>query len=188
MKRFLSLVLAVLLLCLSIASAAAEGVVILSAPGMNQDSQPVSLDDVRPGDTAEIESAILKFGDFEILDRIKIYGRGNVESGKEADFAVFYIDVTNLAKIPVDFLKDVEVSVWYNDEYQFGGWAGQFDLDRSYSDQIRDDKGEQFEINPLYVGHYAFVCPLPNFAVTSKAPMRMVIRLMGNEITYNARK
>ena len=186
MKKNITMLLAVLILCMS-SYALAESVVILSSPA-DKENQTVDLDDVKPRSTAEISNAILSFGDFEFRDEILIYGRGGVGSGQEADFAVFYMDITNMSKSPVDFLKNAEVSVWYNDEYQFGGWAGQFNLDERYSDNIRDDANEQFAINPLYVGHYAFVCPLPNFAVSTKAPLRMVIKLDGNEITYHIRK
>ncbi len=187
MKRVVVLISAILLLFTSI-QCLTEGVVILSAPKTSDETNSVSLDDIKPGDKIELKNAILLFGDFSIEDKIKIYGRGGVDSGLEMDYAVFYMDATNLDKSPVSFLKDVEVSVWYNDEYQFGGWAGQFDLDHPYSDQLRDDKNEQFEIAPLYVGHFGFVCPLPNFAVHSDAPLRMVIKLFGEEITYHIRK
>lgn len=45
-----------------------------------------------------------------------------------------------------------------------------------------------FAAGPMYTGHYAFGCTLPNAVVNSKKPLRMVITIDGNELTYNIRK
>ena len=47
---------------------------------------------------------------------------------------------------------------------------------------------DNFSINQMYTGHYAFGCTVPNSVVNSKAPLRMEIEIDGNELTYNIRK
>ena len=50
------------------------------------------------------------------------------------------------------------------------------------------DPADNFEIDPMYSGHYVFGCTLPNAVVNSEKPLRMVITIDGNELTYNIRK
>lgn len=44
-----------------------------------------------------------------------------VTSGKEAEFAWLKVDVINLQKSEVDFMKDITIKVIYDDEYEYNG-------------------------------------------------------------------
>lgn len=54
--------------------------------------------------------------------------------------------------------------------------------------KVTVNTADEFEINPLYQGHYLFGCTLPNAVINGSGPLRMVITLDGNEITYNIRE
>ena len=125
-------------------------------------------------------------------------------SGNDADFAWLKIDIRNLQKEPANFLKDTVVKIIYDDEYEYDGWIRQFNLDYSKSELHKHPKNENIEgligwpvclspvdempIAPMYTGHYAFGCTLPNFIVEDKsAPLRMVITMNGHKLTYNIR-
>lgn len=139
------------------------------------------------------------------------------ESGSEAEYILLYTDITNLSTGPHDFLKDCTVKVVYDDKYEYAGWSYQYNHDNllnessyrvykgdNYSvlyikndgsndlnlvcEKIAIPSEDNFSINQMYTGHYAFGCTVPNSVVNSKAPLRMEIEIDGNELTYNIRK
>ena len=97
-------------------------------------------------------------------------------------------------------MKEVSVKAIYDDVYEYGGWAYQ----RNYNNGVGNAKlevdkqkqnsrwvinaADQFAISPMYEGHFIFGCTLPNAVINSKKPLRLVITIDGNEITYNIRK
>ena len=122
------------------------------------------------------------------------------ESGNEADYAWLKVEITNLQKIDATFMKDITVKVIYDDDYEYDGWIRQFNYDFSNSEIYRYQEkntigwpvclspAEEMAIKPMYKGHYAFGCTLPNSVVEDKtAPLRMVITMGNNKLTYNIR-
>lgn len=122
------------------------------------------------------------------------------ESGNNAEYAWFLVDLTNMQKVPVKFMEEVAVKVIYDDEYEYQGWVRQFNYDYDTTRVVEGDTGYgtfiRAAINPVdeepidivYTGHYVFGCTLPNAVVEDKAPLRMVIMLGDNELTYHIRK
>lgn len=122
-------------------------------------------------------------------------------SGNEADFAWLKVDVTNLQKIPANFIKDISIKIIYDDEYEYDGWVRQFNYDYSDSEiYSRNTKSgiigwpvclspvDEMPIKPMYKGHYAFGCTLPNFVIEDKsAPLRMIITMDDHKLIYNIR-
>ena len=122
------------------------------------------------------------------------------ESGKEAEFAWLKSDILNLQKTASSFMTDITVKVIYNDEYEYNGWIRQFNYDYSKSELYRYQENgligwpvclspsDEMPISPMYKGHYAFGCTLPNYVVQDKdSPLRMEITIGGHKLTYNIR-
>ena len=216
-KRILGLAFGMLCLPMVATSAAyAEGmeVTIIGGPE-EEETTPVTLDDIQLNKEVTIDGyATLLPTEFEFADKLGYYRAGlnyiansddYYQSGQEADFALVRMDVTNLSTVSRDFLKDCEIKVVYDDVYEYGGWFYQSNYDNEMSDNsdlaeaYGEDLGKQnerwaigaednFKIDPMYKGHYIFGCTLPNSVVQSKDPLRMEIKLGGNDITYNIRK
>ena len=128
------------------------------------------------------------------------------DSGMNADFAWFMMDVTNLQKKTVDFTENVAVKVVYQDEYEFAGWVRQVNYDYiNYGAEGRNvyrpgretpapnvvvlDPENVEPIDMMYTGTYVFGATLPNSVIEdTHSPMQMIITLDGNELTYNIRK
>lgn len=122
-------------------------------------------------------------------------------SGNEADFAWLKADIINRQKTEANFIKDITITVIYDDEYEYTGWVRQFNYDFSKSEiysKIKDagvigwpvclSPVDEMPISPMYKGHYAFGCTLPNYVIEDKdSPLRMIINIAGNEIIYNIR-
>ncbi len=132
-------------------------------------------------------------------------GGGYYYSENDADFAILRCDLTNLSLKARDFLKACTVTVVYDKKYKFDGWFYQSNYNNNgwnsghYYWILEEDRGnqnkryainsaDQFAINPMYTGHYIFGCTLPNAVINSTKPLKMVITLDGNEITYHIRK
>lgn len=132
---------------------------------------------------------------------------GYYESKNEADFAILRTDLTNILTVSKDFLKECTVKVLFDEKYEYEGWTYQsnYDNEPSTKSEVRnrwkleEDKGKQnkrwaidkadnFAIEPMYKGHYIFGCTLPNTVIESTKPLKMIITLDGNKITYNIRK
>lgn len=131
---------------------------------------------------------------------------GWMDSGVNADFAWFMVDVTNLQKKDFDFMQNATVKVIYQDEYEFAGWVRQVNYDYlNYGQEGRDvtrmnydkrnpnvvvlDPANVEAIGMMYTGTYAFGATLPNSVFEdTKSPLQMIITMDGNELTYNIRK
>ena len=121
------------------------------------------------------------------------------DSGTSADFAWLIINITNMQKQEAFFLKDASVKVVFNDDYEYAGWIRQFnydynkavfraDYDGVYANAAVLDPANEEAVGMLYTGTYAIGCTLPNVVVEGKAPLRVIITLGANELTYNIRK
>lgn len=135
-------------------------------------------------------------------------------SGTNAEFIVLHVDITNLQKTPVSFLSEGTVKLVYDDGYEFSGWIRQSNYDyaqmiyrhsdardltighnpldleapSNYLQSLMLDPENDEPIGMLYTGHFYFGCTVPNEVVTSKKPLRMEIKLGGNDLTYHIRK
>ena len=212
MKKILS-VLLVLSMLLAASAALAEGMGVQVIGGPETETEPVSLDDIKLNADIEIEGyGIICPTTFWFGDVLGHYKAGETsvgwdadsrlyKSGSEAEYAVLRMDITNLSRTSVNFLANVEVKVVFDEVYEYGGWSYQY----NYNNQPSNDSNygtasnkqntefvilpaDNFDIGPMYQGHYCFGCTLPNAVVNSKAPLKMIITIDGNELTYNIRK
>ncbi len=121
-------------------------------------------------------------------------------SGLNAEFIWLKMDVTNLQKKSVPFMEEATVKVVYADEYEFAGWIRQINYDynthcyRYGSDTtgggtVVMNPGNEEPIDMMYTGTYVFGCTLPNSVIEDKtSPLRVEIKLGGNDLTYHIRK
>ncbi len=123
-------------------------------------------------------------------------------SGKEAEYALLKMDILNIQMGSCNFLEEIEVKVTNDDKYEFAGWAYQYNYDNlnhssgnsggwsveNANTECVVAREDEFPINPLYTGHYVFGCTLPNSVIEGKTPLRMEIKIAGNELTYHIRK
>ena len=208
MKKVVSMVLA-LLMFLSCSAVFAESMGVQVIGGPEVESEPVSLDDIKLNAEIDIPGfAKLIPTSYQVVDTLFSYAEGRNEtsyyenasyySGNEADYAILRFDILNTQRKPVNFLDKYEVRVVYDDEYEYLGWAYQYNFNNKSYEYNNDTKtanesfvikpADNFAIDPMYEGHFAFGCTLPNAVITNKAPMKMVITIDGNELTYNIRK
>lgn len=125
------------------------------------------------------------------------------DSGVDADFAWFTMDITNLKHTSIKILSEAEVVVFYGEDdnaYEFSGWIRQFNYDYNQSVYSQYHEGvaasaavlhpqDEEEIRMLYTGNYAFGCTLPMDVINDKkTPLKMIITLGGNELTYYIRR
>jgi len=210
MKKCFSLFLVLSLLAFA-SAAFAEGLGVQVIGGTDTGFEPAKIDNLELNTEAEIKGwgAVTATG-FEVQDGLGHYLMGEHTfdtfstpydyywSGDEAEYLVLYADILNTRTVPVDFLENAVVKVVYEDYYEFGGWGFQRDYHNKtdrYSYKLEADKGsqntrfaiapeDQFKINTLYQGHYIFGCTVPNAVVDGEGPLKMVITIDGNEITY----
>ena len=192
LKRVLCVLLAATLLLSMTAFGADLGVQLISGPEEEEDVEPVSLDDVKLGKEMEIDNyGIVIFNSFDFGNSIGRYGMGgHFDSGVEAEYGILKIDITNTSKQPKDFLQNISVKVVYDDEYEYSGFAYQYDYNKSKESILysSNSSNNYFAIDPMYIGHYLFGCTLPNTVVESKKPLRMEISIDENDFTYHIRK
>ena len=213
MKRLVLLLLILIFMVCSVFADDSMGVKMIS--NNSKSSSTVSLDDLQLNVDVTIDGyGILKATSFEFFDWLGYYNEGQTNfksngrhtTGLEADFAMLRIDITNRMTKPKDFLENVKVKVIFEDFYEYEGWYRQFNYDNGYGDDWGTgffdsaidrnkqntkwviNKKDQFQIKPMYTGHYVFGCTLPNAIIESKGPLRMEITMDGNVITYNIRK
>lgn len=121
------------------------------------------------------------------------------ESGMNAEFIWLKVDVVNLQKSPVSFMKDMSVKIVYDGEYEFAGWVRQINYDYNINCYRKNSntKGggtvvmnpaNEEAINPMYTGTYVIGCTLPNSVFEDKAPLNIEIDIAGNQLTYQVKK
>lgn len=150
------------------------------------DGEKLKIDDVTFGKAYKIKGyAVITFNEFSFVDAIGQTHDHPIRSGNEAELAYLRADIRNLGKKDVKFLGAISVKVVYDDEYEYSGFVREYDYNRSNSNVIPDE----ILIGPMYTGHYALLCLIPNYPVQDKStPIRMTITIDGNEFTYNIRK
>jgi len=211
MKRILSVFLVVIML-LSVPAALAADMGIQIIGGPEVESEPVSLEDLKLEMDAEIEGwGILTLTKYEVQDMLGYYRSGKKSvsdswgdyyvSGKEADYALLYADILNTQLKSKNYLENVSVKAVYDDVYEYAGFCYQcnynnninsnaaLEADRSKQNtRWAINKADQFAIDPMYEGHYIFGCTLPNAVFNIHKPLKLIITIDENEITYNIRK
>lgn len=100
-------------------------------------------------------------------------------------------------------MEDAKVQVFYQDDYEFGGWIRQINYDylqrgiaisrhgsdASHPNVVVLHPQNVESIGMLYTGTYIFGATLPASVIyDKKSPLRIVITIDGNELTYNIRK
>lgn len=193
MKKILCVALALtMLLGLSATAFAADaGVQNLSGPEV--ETEPVNLEDFKLNAEAEIDgwgSIIATRGEFS--DYLQCHDKDHrfdfYNSGKDADYYLIWMDITNTTLREKEYLRDVTVTVIYDDKYEYSGFCYQYDYNSYAGDEYVLYPDQNFAIEPMYTGHYVFGCTLPNAIVEGKKPLRMIITIDGSEIVYNIRK
>lgn len=107
-------------------------------------------------------------------------------SGSEAEYIKLSMDILNTSTKNIDYLKDCSVKAVFDDRVEYAGWCYQRDFDLNAPTWISAD--DNFAIEPYYEGHYVFGCTLPNAVLNDEEkPLRLVITIGDNEITYNIR-
>ena len=207
MKKTLVSLLMVIAITLSCYAADnSMGIQMIGGPGV--DTTPVSLDNMKVGETVTIDGygriTITEVGTIDIIDYYQ-QGKRNIgdwgndnrrreNSGVEAEFYIVKMDIVNLSLQPTNFLKNCTVVATYDDVYKFGGWCHQFNWNNTFgygtdtNKKAYIDDADQFEISPMYAGHYIFGVTLPNAVIEADEPLSIVINIGGNELTYVVRK
>lgn len=206
-RKLVLLIILMIAVCMPTAFAEGMGVQLIPPPD-TEGAQPVSLDDLKLEEAAEIEDwGIITLTECKYLNRLYQYKQGKdtvddwnwFDSGVEADYLIVKANILNTTVNPMDYLKDCEVKLVFNDSAEFLGWSHQYNWDNASKDldwgdlngkmnkEFFIDAADQFEINSWYEGHYCFGCTLPNAVVNGTYPLRMEIKIGGNEITYHLR-
>ena len=188
----LALVLVLMMGCMPTALAADAGIQVIGGPTAVPET--VSLDDFKLNVPVEIENYGTLTGlSCDFADSFKHYNDAHYynttstfNSGTEAQYILLKMDIFNGTLSKMNYLKACNVTVYYNEDFKFSGFCYQYNYD--HSDKIVLKQENIFDINPLYVGHYLFGCTVPNVVQEQDAPLKIVIELDGNEITYNIRK
>lgn len=216
MKKILSMLLVLMMLLSAAVALAEDGMGVQVIGGPEAGTGPVSLDDIKLNAEIEIEGyATITPTSFAFQDGLGTYKAGQNEpgayganlyeyywSGAEAEYAILFMDMLNITTKPQDYLANCEVKAVYDDSFEYAGWYYQRNYDNASSQsyyKMDADKerqninwainaADQFAINSMYAGHYIFGCTLPNAVVNSEKPLRLVITIDGNELTYNIRK
>ena len=169
---------------------------------------PVSLDNMKIGESVTIDGfAQIVLTDVTTIDYIRNYNSGitsisgwnnttRTDSGPEADFCILKMDLLNLNTVPVNFIENSSVVAVYDEQYQYGGWVQQYNWDNTADGSLGEDvsknvfidPSDQFEISPMYTGHYVFGVTLPNAVLSSDAPLRIHITINNEELTYIVRR
>ncbi len=188
MKKVMLFVLLAVLLTVGSVFAQDLGIQVIAGPS-TQSTETVNLDDLKIGAEVKIDDwGVLKLTDYQTRNSFYIQGGSYPDSGKEAEYIMLWMDITNISSSAKNYLDGADVKVYFDDSYEFGGWYYQRNLDWSTAAENVLKKENMFSIDPFYQGHYVFGCTIPNFVVNSPAPLKMVISLGGNEITYIIRK
>lgn len=205
MKKLISFLVLMALLCTG--AWAEMEIQVIGGPEAGSDT--VSLDDMQLGAKAEIDGwGEITLTTCKYIDWLHQFKQGmhtvagnwnRFESGVEADYLLLQADVVNTSGTAKDYLATCEVKVIFDEEFEYAGWAWQYNWDNGTKDTEWDelngiqnkefviDRADQFAIEPWYAGHYAFGCTLPNAIVESDKPLSLVITIDGNELTYNVR-
>ena len=117
--------------------------------------------------------------------------RKGYQSGEDAELAVLYVDITNLDTKAKDFLKKCKVNLKYEDKYDYEGFSLQYNPSvvnaffKEPANEVSIHPDDNFPIDPLYTGHYGFVCKVPNMVVEHVGDKNTEIKLEINIDDHN---
>lgn len=177
-----TLLIIVMLLAMTALFAEEKGVMLISSPGSN--TEKGSLEDMKIDQEVKVDN----FGKITITEvkEVDVYSfcLGSWSSGPEEDYIILLVDILNTNKQAYDYLKKCSVTAYYDDGYEFSGWAGQYDWSKA-----KDYIAHQITaIKPMYAGHYGFYITLPNSVLNDTAPLKIVVKMDDVEFTYYVRK
>lgn len=192
MKKIIALLLTLLVVGSSMAALAEDtGIQIIG--GNDKPAEAVNLDNMKVGETAEIEGfgeVTITFADY--YDTIRHLDSGGYRdtwnSGPEAEYLYLKIRILNTQKKAQNYLNMFgDVICEFDDGFQFAGWYRQRnkDTDDGY---LYNSSTDGYDISPLYAGQYGVIVTLPNYVVDSKAPLSVTFKIGENEFTYHHRK
>ena len=190
MKKYFAWLVLALMLC-STASVSLSEVIVLSSPDMNADQVTGSIDDMKLGKDIDLGDRVYtpqKYETRNVLDSRWDGKTERIESGKDSDLLVLWIDVLNYSQKEQTYFKDATVVVTFQSgrgAYQFGGSIRQ--LDASCSTEPYN-KQYVWAIQPLYVGYYLVYCPVPNYVIDNSGELKMEITTDETTLTYYIRK
>ncbi len=186
MKKELFLV--VLAVLLTFGSVFAQGIQVIGSDQQNFAVE--SFDDIKIGDEFKIDD----WGIIRIIDDLKYdsyydgegYQCGSYDGIEKADEIGLYINIINLSLAPKDFLKDVNVIMNYNDQYEINGYWQE-------SKKSGGGTGCVYEKNrsalaPFFEGFFWFGAKVPDYIVNDSKPLRLEITIDDVELTYYIRK
>lgn len=177
-----TLLIIVMLLAMTALFAEEKGVTLISSPGSSNEKG--TLEDMKIGQEVKVDN----FGKITITEvkEVDVYSfcLGSWSSGPEEDYIILLVDILNTNKQAYDYLKKCSVTAYYDDGYEFSGWAGQYDWSKA-----KDYIAHQITaIKPMYAGHYGFYITLPNSVLEDTAPLKIIVKMDDVEFTYYVRK
>ena len=204
MKKLISMLVTLMLLA---TFACAEDLQVQIIGGEDVPQMFLDIDDMQLGQTYEIDGyARITPVSFTFADGFLEYAldfKGDntsegdkillMESGTSAEFAELFIDCTNLMKENIDFTTQAKVTAVFDDDYEFAGWVRMFNYDYDMYDRYGEpihvalNPENSEETSMMYTAHLLIGCTLPTAVVEGTEPLRIVIGLGGNELTYNIR-
>lgn len=189
MKKIIALLLTLLVVGSSMAALAEDtGIQIIG--GNDKPAEAVNLDNMKVGETAEIEGfgeVTITFADWK--DKIDYNGGWSMwKSGAEAEYLYLKIRILNTQKKAQNYLNMFgDVVCEFDNGFQFAGWYRQRDKDTD-DGYLYESSTDGYDISPLYAGQYGVIVTLPNYVVDSKAPLSVTFKIGENEFTYHHRK
>lgn len=188
--------------------------IVLPLSYLTDDTPGARLDDLRVNDRITIDNwGTLQITSVKAQDRLGYFKAGqygknsgdfqnNYDSGTETEYVVLKMSIVNRANYAVNFLQNASVRLVFDDTYQYGGWAYQYNHANgtSTSRYVNEedcgrqnknyfiDKSDNFAIAPDEKGYYCFGCTVPNAVLEMNGTLKLVIEVDGHEITHYIRK
>ena len=108
-------------------------------------------------------------------------------SGGDAEYALLQVDIVNLTINPQNYKEAMSSIIFvYKDTYEFEGTLYQYNAN-TYPDRIQTVATKN--VDPMYEGHFAIVCMLPNAVVKDTAsPLKVEIEMADHQIIHHIRK
>ena len=206
MKRFICLLIALMLLMGWSVLAEDTGIQLIGGP--QTEEEIVSLDDFKVGDTAVIDGfgevtfteagwcdSILKYSSQTFYNIAGEWAnRKYYNSGQEAYYLRLQFDILNTQKEPVNFYNAFSDPLCtFDEEYLFGGWKRQHIniVSDGHTLATLSDTTEGRDIATFYRGQYSVVITLPNdvynrvMDALDPRSLSVTFMLGENEVTYN---
>ena len=189
MKRYLAIVLALVLTFTAMASA--EGVIILAKPETQKET--VNFDDIKDGQTVVIDGfGEITFNDKGWQDNCGLYSTYGdpyrYKSGPETEYYVLRVDILNTQYEAANFEKTFgAVTCNYGNGYVFGGFHKQ--TDAYQSGRMDNGTDQSWATGVLRGSSYLIIVQLPN-AVKDRTnePLSITFTINENEFTRIVRK